>query len=163
MKKTLSFLFLSAIIAAGSVFADAKTSVKQEVLFGYRQINNDGKTEGWFIDNEGNVKSYDLNKPLGKIDKSFLSDKYKLIKLVMKGPYSERIGSKGKEGLRKTYFCYYKCFFGLKRREILLKESGDWVQVNNNKNVLEIIVWLEGIESGREQLKQLEKSVDNTK
>ncbi|MBU0952311.1 MAG: hypothetical protein KKH91_05760 [Elusimicrobia bacterium] len=163
MKRKLVFLFLIALIAGSSVFADAGKPIKQKAVFGYCQTSNNGSVEGWIIDSEGNVKTQERDKPLGKIDKVFLDEKRRLIKALVGGPYSERKGSEGKEGLRKIYFCYCNSFFGLKRRKIILKESGDFTQINNNENAKDIISWLEGIESGIEQIKQLEKRVTNTK
>lgn len=147
--------------------------IDQLVLFEYSYTNySDGfQTKGFFIDNEGNVKEYNLigkgyssegvwnqgtskqdveenyrkaTKVIKKIDSNTLYKKYETVKLTKDGDYSNK-KSMGADQGSYDYYCYLWDENTNQYRKILLSKAGDWSYYNLDSKAKQLDKWLKSL------------------
>lgn len=144
---------------------------RMSVLFQYEYVNYAWgyQHHGWFVDNEGNIKGYDMptdwrrvddsgyiaydsliynyqqaDALLGKIDLGTLHEKSALIDATLNGYLSE-LDCQGADMGSKALYCYYWDVYQRKYKRQLLELTGDCEQVNTTEAALQLALFLNQI------------------
>jgi len=146
--------------------------VAQKILFqkSYMNCAWGCQNNGWFIDNEGNVKAYNINglgdwksvndgfisaedlesnynkagTPLFTIAKEELNQKIKLIAEAAKGELTKPENRMADAG-EMLYCAYQLDAVTGQYKQVLLSKWGDWQQTNLSEAAKELDIWLKGI------------------